>query len=283
MLLRVLHQTHYRYSQPVTRNQNEVRVQPASDDPQRVQFFLLRVLPSVRLRRYRDLRLNRVHHFDVAEPHDELLIEAQARVRTQSQYPDNVAPTGTTFADLEDTIPDAYHDFLLGSRYVSLEPEFWRLAIDIRDDRTDVFATAQAIMAHLHTHWRYEPNATGVHTTARDLLVDKRGVCQDFAHVMTALCRCLQIPTRYVSGYLFNGNDAHLRGAQASHAWCEIWLPGRGWYGLDPTNNQFADDRYIKIATGRDYADAAPVTGTFRSAPGTASTLRVHVEVSRED
>lgn len=282
MLLRILHQTQYRYSRPVSRNVNELRLHPASGDPQRIQFCVLKVLPAARLRTYRDLRMNRVHFFEIHEPHEALLIELQARVRTQTQYPEGRLPLGTSFDDLGEAVPDAYREFLLGSRYVSIDPDFWRLAIDIREDRTDVFETARAIMSHIHTHWRYEPQSTVVNTHALEVLKSRRGVCQDFSHLMLSLCRTLGIPARYVSGYLFNGNDAHLRGAQASHAWCEVWLPGLGWYGLDPTNNQIADERYVKIATGRDYHDAAPVTGTFFALPDTLTTLSVHVEVVRE-
>ncbi len=282
MLLRILHQTHYRYSAPVSHNQNEVRLQPISDDPQRVQFYLLKILPAVRLRHSRDLRLNRVHRFEIVEPHTSLLVESHARVRTQTQYPDGERPLGTRFEQLN-PIPDEYREFLLESRYVSLDPEFWRLALDIRDEKTDVFATAEAIMGHIYKYWKYEPLSTVVNTHAREVLEGKRGVCQDFTHLMLALLRSLKIPARYVSGYLYNGPDAHLLGAQASHAWCEIWLPGRGWYGLDPTNNQLADERYVKIAIGRDYADAAPITGTFNAFPETQSNLTVHVEVVRED
>ena len=84
---------------------------------------------------------------------------------------------------------------------------------------------------------------------------------------MIALCRAVGIPARYVSGYLYNGPSSHLRGAQASHAWCEVFIPGLGWYGLDPTNNTRAELNHLKIATGRDYADAAPVTGRFTGTP----------------
>jgi transglutaminase-like putative cysteine protease len=96
---------------------------------------------------------------------------------------------------------------------------------------------------------------------------------------MLAMCRALKIPALYVSGYLYNGPRDRLRGAQASHAWCEVFVPGVGWRGLDPTNDQLADERYVKLAVGRDYADVAPVRGSYR---GTADQrLEVEVEVRR--
>jgi transglutaminase-like putative cysteine protease len=90
------------------------------------------------------------------------------------------------------------------------------------------------------------------------------GVCQDFAHAMVALCRCLGIPCRYVSGYFFDATRNHsLRGSEASHAWTEVYIPGHGWIGLDPTNNKVVDETYVAVAVGRDYRDVTPVAGTY--------------------
>jgi transglutaminase-like putative cysteine protease len=110
-----------------------------------------------------------------------------------------------------------------------------------------------------------------------EVLKNRRGVCQDFAHVMIGICRALKIPTRYVSGYLYNGPADQLRGAQASHAWVEIFLPELGWRGLDPTNAQQPDERYVKIAAGRDYADVSPLRGTFRGPPQRKMAVEVLV------
>jgi transglutaminase-like putative cysteine protease len=113
------------------------------------------------------------------------------------------------------------------------------------------------------------------------VLAERRGVCQDFAHAMIGMLRAIGIPALYVSGYLYNGPRDQLLGAQASHAWCEIFLPGLGWRGLDPTNNQPADERYIKIAVGRDYADVPPLRGHYK---GTLDRkLDVEVLVERLD
>ncbi len=93
-------------------------------------------------------------------------------------------------------------------------------------------------MRFVHSEFRYDTGSTHVHTTMKEALELRQGVCQDFAHVLLGLCRAVKIPARYVSGYLYNGPAEHLKGAQASHAWVEIYLPGLGWVGLDPTNNQ---------------------------------------------
>ena len=141
----------------------------------------------------------------------------------------------------------------------------------------DVWFAAQTIMRFIYDNFDYTPDATTVSTVMTEVLAHRRGVCQDFAHVMLGMCRSLKIPARYVSGYLYNGPDGHLLGSQASHAWCEVFLPGLGWRALDPTNNQFADERYVKVAVGRDYGDIVPVKGTYK---GTRSkTMKVSVQV----
>ena len=98
-------------------------------------------------------------------------------------------------------------------------------------------------MHHIFKYWAYAPNTTSVTTHTNEVLESKQGVCQDFAHLMIGICRSLGMPARYVSGYLYNGPDSHLRGAQASHAWVEVHVPGKGWFGLDPTNDTLADER----------------------------------------
>jgi transglutaminase-like putative cysteine protease len=279
MQLRVLHRTRYLYRSPVTDSFNEVRLRPASDDPKRLLFYLLKVHPPHRLRHRRDAFHNYVQWFEMPSAHSELVIEATSNICTTSQYDDG-KPLGISFDAIamgEHT--DMVRPFLTSSRYITVNQAIWRLAVDALPDRTGIFETAEAIMAFINQGWTYAPNTTSATTHMEQVLVDRRGVCQDFAHLMIGMCRSIGIPARYVSGYLYNGPRGILRGAQASHAWCEIWLPGRGWYGLDPTNNTLADERYIKIATGRDYDDAAPIRGSFNGPPGVTERLEVTVEV----
>lgn len=280
MRFRVFHRTRYVYRAPVRDSYNELRLRPVTDDKSRLEFFLLNVNPPSRLRHFRDNWLNYVHYFDVPEPHDDLTIEAQSTINTTNPYADG-RPTAVKFATLKTCLDDMVVPFLGGSRYVDISPEVWRLGIDIRDQCDDVFEAAEAVMHHIYNNWAYAPNTTSVTTHMNEVLASKRGVCQDFAHIMIGICRSLGIPARYVSGYLYNGSDTHLRGAQASHAWVEVHLPGRGWFGLDPTNDTLADERHIKIATGRDYNDAAPITGHFDGPPGATTALQVELEVRR--
>lgn len=282
MFLRIHHLTHFKYRAPVSGSSNELRLHPVSSAPSRLPFFLLTIQPPTRLRHFRDNFLNHVHWFELPEAHTELRIEATSQVHTTSPYADGM-PVPVDFSMLGvDSIDDELHPFLGSSPFLTLDPELWRLAIDIRDGRTEIFATATEIMDYLHGTWKYDASATHVGTTANEAIRARAGVCQDFAHAMVALCRSLGIPARYVSGYLYDGAGG-LRGAQASHAWCEVHLPGQGWFGLDPTNRCLADDRHVKIATGRDYADAAPIRGTLTGPANATREMSVEVEVERLD
>lgn len=135
------------------------------------------------------------------------------------------------------------------------------------------------ISARIFWDFIYDPQATDVHTTVEETLQLKRGVCQDFAHLMIAMCRAKGIPARYVSGYHFIGDlqGGHADYEQASHAWVEAYIPNKGWVGYDPTNNGMVNWRYVKIGHGRDYRDIVPVKGVYTGLA--AQTLMVEVDV----
>jgi len=268
----IIHRTQYAYAAPVRDSFNEARLQPFSDDWQTVEHFLLKVLPAARLRHHRDFFSNVVHHFEIPEPHSSLLVESQLGVTTRPRPGLNEQETPWPLARIGEAARESrVFDFLQESRFVELSPAVWRLALDTTLSVTDTWQAARAIMAWVHTQLKYEPSSTTVHTHMRDVLADKRGVCQDFAHVMIGLCRTLKIPALYVSGYLATET------ANATHAWVEILIPGVGWCALDPTHNRPADETYIKIAVGRDYADVPPVTGNYKGTTNRTMSVQVNI------
>jgi transglutaminase-like putative cysteine protease len=276
--LQVVHRTSYAYAAPVKQSFNELRLQPIGDGGQVCHSFLLKILPAARLSHYIDFFFNCVHFFEIAEPHQELAIESNAEVTTSA----NLLPEDAKTAPLS-RLPECgqmerCYDFLQPSAFVSLSPEVWRLALDATEGQSDVWQSAVAIMRFIHANFTYMPQATTVNTHMLEVIAERRGVCQDFTHVMLGLCRTIKIPARYVSGYLYNSPNGHLLGAQASHAWCEVYLPDIGWRPLDPTNNEQPDERYIRVAVGRDYADITPVKGHYRGTPN--KTMKVEVAVT---
>jgi transglutaminase-like putative cysteine protease len=276
MKLQILHRTRFKYENSVRESFNEARLQPVSTGNQVCRSFLLRILPTAKLSHYLDFYLNYVHLFEITEAHTELSVEATSVVTTDD-HP--VLAAAATPAPLDQIAECARmercYDFLQTSTYVEVDADLWRLALDATEGQTDAWQAAQAIMRHIFHGFKYQPLSTHVHTHMREVLKARSGVCQDFAHVMLGLCRALKIPARYVSGYLYNGPADQLKGAQASHAWVEVYVPGHGWCGLDPTNNRQADGHYVKVAVGRDYADVSPLKGTYR---GTAKR-QMHVDV----
>jgi transglutaminase-like putative cysteine protease len=265
MKLHVLHRTRFLYGAPARDSFNEARLQPVTTDGQVCHNFLLKVLPAARLSHYLDFYFNYVHLFEITEPHAELVVEANSTVTTADRpalaagaEPAPLSGIGTCARE------ERCYDFLQTSTYVESGPELWRLALDATDGQADAWQAAQAIMRFIFSEFRYQPASTHVHTHMREVLKARTGVCQDFAHVMLGLCRALKMPARYVSGYLYNGPADQLKGAQASHAWVEVYMPGHGWCGLDPTNNRQPDGHYVKVAVGRDYADVSPLKGTYR-------------------
>lgn len=269
----ILHRTEYKYAAPVRDSFNEARLQPFSDEWQTVDHFLLKVLPAARLRHHHDFYSNVVHHFEISELHSSLLVESQLQVTLKPRPQLALDATPFPLNRIGEAARETrVFDFLQESRFVELSPEFWRMAIDATQGVTDTWQAAQSLMRSVYGGFKYEPNSTGVHTHARDVLREKRGVCQDFAHVMLSLCRALKIPALYVSGYLATEI------ASATHAWVEVLIPGVGWQPLDPTHNCQPGETYVKIAVGRDYADVAPVTGQYKGTTDRQMQVRVSIK-----
>ncbi len=281
MRLQIVHRTEYLYSAPVSENFNEVRMQPVSDEFQECHGFQLSTTPQAPVRRYHDFHLNLVDHFYVAELHTRLVIEGRSTVSTSDSRRDLGGANFPLSRIGECLRLERCYDFLQISEYVPLDVDVWKLGRDAVEGVTDAWEAAKAMMGFIHRNFVYDATATTVHSRVADVLLGRRGVCQDFAHVLIGMCRSMKIPARYVSGYLYVAPSENLRGDLASHAWVEVFLPGFGWLPLDPTNNRPADHHHVKVAVGRDYADAAPIRGNFK---GRASqTMNVQLQITRLD
>lgn len=281
MLLHVFHRTTFVYAGQARDSFNEVRLHPLSDRSQVCRRFELRIDPSGPTREYTDFYGNLVHYFDVSAAHGRLTVEAESEIETVPAADRPPVPT-VSAAELE-ACPERelVAEFQSDSRYVPLGVDLWREAQDaLAGGREDVWTDVRRLGRHVHRTFAYRPLATGVGTRADDALRLRAGVCQDFAHVTLGLCRSASIPARYVSGYFL---DLQRRPGEneASHAWIEAFVPGGGWAGYDPTHDRPADERYVKVAVGRDYADIPPVSGTYRGAP--TQELKILVRVRADE
>lgn len=277
MLLDILHRTTFRYAGKAHESVNETRLRPMDDDTQRCQEFNLRISPSAVPREFDDFYGNAVHYFEVIDAHSRLIVEATSRVETTPMDGRPSVPSVSHLGLEESDEREMLAEFYGESEYVPLGAELQKEAeVALAGGRTDVWGDVRRLASHIHRTITYRPRATGVDTLATDVLEIRMGVCQDFAHVHLGLCRSLGIPARYVSGYFFN-NALRPREVEASHAWTEAWVPGFGWASFDPTHDRIADDRYVRLAVGRDYADIRPLNGTYRGAP--TRSMKVDVTV----
>jgi len=273
MILKVEHSTIFEYEEPIYETATEVRLHPASSvNSQRCASFSLQVNPPAPIFEYTDFYGNKVHHFNLLQSHKRVEIVATSVVET-------VASPVVGRVD-EDEI--YLLDFSAESRYVHFDPSIHSLAEQFKDIE-DPCQQAMEICRLINSSFRYEPGVTDVHSTSAVVMALGRGVCQDFAHIMLAVCRVLGVPARYVSGYLYGGGSTPDGHDEASHAWCEVYCGGeQGWTGFDPTHKTLTvNDRYIKIGTGRDYGDVPPVRGTYKGT--SAEKLSVAVRVSSLD
>jgi transglutaminase-like putative cysteine protease len=268
----IFHSTRFDYLSAVRDSVNNVCLQPMPIPEQTVESFVLRVLPKSQLTHSHDLFSNRITRFEISEPHSSLLIEAQSRVSTHPPAPLPDAERLCSFAQIQavENI-ECWFDFLQTSRFVEISPEAWKLAVDATHGLDDAWLAALALMEFVFGFLKYEPYSTHVHTPMAEVMVGRRGVCQDFAHLLIGLCRALKIPARYVSGYLATEK------ASATHAWVEVFIPGQGWRGLDPTHNRQIGATYVKIGHGRDYADVPPVSGNYHGTRARKMTVAVKI------
>jgi transglutaminase-like putative cysteine protease len=282
---RVVHSTEFTYDAVVSDSYNEVRLRPMQDDQQSCLSFRLTTDPESTPASHIDYFGNFVHRFNVPGEHRRLVIEADALVLVQPapEYPQD----GARLSDLasHEGEFDQFYDYLLSTGYVPLDESIIGLRSSIQAASGDSCAAiAHAAMDAVHRTFRYEKGATHVHSSLADTLRSGAGVCQDFAHILLAILRSEGLPARYVSGYLVpkpvdDGGTAieQIAGGYASHAWVEVYLPGAGWRGLDPTNGSPVGMQHVRVAYGRDYGDVAPVRGVYRGAAGQQLSVDVLV------
>jgi transglutaminase-like putative cysteine protease len=280
----VYHLTHFRYDAPVSESVMEVRMQPRTESVQRCLRFELATTPRSRVFAYQDPEGNVVHHFDVPARHRELTVVAESVVEFVSDIaiPERGDPAMWAILDEEGT-RERFFEFLEPSHFAKPTESLLAFGRELGLSRdVDPLSLVRRLKHQLYDAFEYAPQSTHVDSPIDDALAVRRGVCQDFAHVMIALVRGLGIPCRYVSGYLFHNHQGDERSVDgASHAWVEAWLPPLGWVGIDPTNRTLAMDRHIRVAIGRDYHDVPPTRGAFKG--NARGELGVAVRVQTTD
>lgn len=275
------HVTKYTYPEPVRDSANQVMLYPIKDANQEVQNQRLTITGEPFVEQYRDYYGNEAGSFMNIAPHTELKIDSRIAVITKLiELPADDKPIEQQWEHLNQVrwvVP--FIDFLKQENFAAL-PEVRQIADAGFYKSVSVYVAAQQLTQYVYDNFEYIKGVTTVETTLDEIWKLRAGVCQDFAHMLLVMLRLLNIPARYVSGYVC-AKENNMRGDGATHAWVEAYIPFYGWLGLDPTNNCLVNDRHVRLAIGRNFSDCSPVKGTYK---GTAKqTLEVGVSVSYED
>ncbi|MFN7995838.1 MAG: transglutaminase family protein [Bryobacteraceae bacterium] len=281
----LFHVTDFTYDGPVSESYNEVRLRPRQDEWQTCLSFRLTTDPAAKSSSHVDAYGNSVHRFNVLQEHRHLRITAESVVLVQEPppLPDDGIPLAELAGHAEAL--EEFWDLLHPTVYVPHLSTVRELSHDAeRESGGSVAGFVRAAAALVHGRFKYEKGATHVQSSIEDVLQTGAGVCQDFAHLFLGMARMRGLPARYVSGYLMpkstaepGASPAEVIGGQASHAWVEVYLPGEGWFGMDPTMGQPVDLRHVRVAYGRDYGDVAPVRGIYKGHAGQRLSVDVRV------
>jgi transglutaminase-like putative cysteine protease len=279
-IFKIVHITKYQYNWPIKESINEIRLFPHNFENQDVLQYELLITNNPDVEISKDYYGNRVGNFNNLEAHSEMTIESRMSVRVNHSLKIPEIDL-TTVADLE--IEKQKSVLLLRLSYPeTIQKQNKINSILKKIDCTDkpVIEIARRCNQYIYENFTYTKGITNIETTVDEILAMKKGVCQDFAHVLLQLLRTVGIPSRYVSGYICP-NESGLRGEGATHAWVEIYTPTQGWLGLDPTNNIWTMDNHIRLSVGKNFYDCTPVKGTFKGLA--RQTLSVSVSVGYED
>jgi transglutaminase-like putative cysteine protease len=231
---------------------------------------------------YLDHDGNTVHHFNVPGRHSHLALTAEALVdcTPPPAVPDRLDPGAWERIDAR-AASGEFWELIAPSQFAKKTDALFEFARSIGLTRgDDPLATLRRLMTEMYERFEYSPRSTRVDSEIDEALFARRGVCQDFSHIFIALARHLGVPTRYVSGYLFNDTLTANRSSDgATHAWAEALMPDVGWVGFDPTNNLIAGEGHIRVALGRDYADVPPTRGVYKGLSAVRSELAVAVRI----
>ncbi|MCP3761750.1 transglutaminase family protein [Domibacillus sp. A3M-37] len=284
MKYEIVHTNTFHYENDVDQSMNHIRLKPSMDECQRLLSYQIDVTPASMTKESFDLWGNTVESFLVPEKHNSLEVKTTSIVSIQrAPFIQRIEYSSEMKSIFHSKLfTEHYLPFLRDNVYTYLSQEQIDEVIQAIGDIENPVQFSIELMSYLHSVFTYNTESTTVNTNAQEAFSLKKGVCQDYTHVMLGVLRKKGIPARYVSGYLYVGDNSGFIGDSASHAWVEVMVPGIGWIGLDPTNNVEALENHIRIGTGRDYMDVSPLQGTYRGGHG-QHTLDVKVSVKKLD
>lgn len=267
MLLSITHTTDLLYTDYISESVMELRMAPRQEQYQRRLSFSLDIGPATGVKSYFDWLGNTIHAFSINALHKQIqiiatsIVETDPRTNRLESFPD----TWIRNANFDYSLCD----FLLFGGAVVDTPQLRDLAQNVfesvsgRGASVKLGALVNALLRLIDEQFTYQKGITNAASPITEILEHKRGVCQDFTHLMIGMARSLGIPARYVSGYI-HPDRQRLRGYTQTHAWVEIYFPSIGWIGVDPTNNCVVGENFVKVAIGRDFHDVTPNKGIYK-------------------
>lgn len=291
MKYRIIHRTEYEYSDLANVCHNIAHISPRLDTRQICTSHFLSVVPQPAiLDEMTDHFGNRLYYFSIEKPHRNMVVTSTSVVevtKINCNHETSQAKWNMYSTDLE-KLPAHVQmnavEFMMESPMIPHLPELAEYAKPSLECFPDIKSAAGDLMKRIFEDFKYDPSFTTLATPLRDVIQHKRGVCQDFAHLAIGCLRSCGLSARYVSGYLETiapQGKEKLVGADASHAWLSVFTPDTGWIDLDPTNNQYTDQRYITLGWGRDYSDVPPLKGVIFGGGTPKMTVAVDVEPLR--
>ena len=286
---RITHTTRYRYGEPVTLCHNEARLTPCDDGRQKRLRSVFTIEPSPKVfRERRDYFGNMVSYFDIEVPHDALTVSVLSEVvthRAPGQLSLGMDLPWETVRDrlragMEEELRSVVHFALASPLVRDVGPAVKAYADESFAPGRGILDSTLDLTRRIHRDFAYDPTATTASTPLTRVWEQRRGVCQDFAHLAIAMLRSIGLGAGYVSGYLETlppPGQPKLVGADASHAWFSLHVPEIGWVEFDPTNDQMPTEQYVVIARGRDYSDVPPLKGVIYG--GGQHSIQVSVDV----
>jgi len=279
----VKHTTRFSYNQPVQHSRHCVHLRPIDDVYQRVVSHRLQIVPAATIIEFEDVFGNWASRFEISQPYTQLTLTAESTIAVS-----DVDPFAFTHVPIRPSFPLVWMPWEHMMLFPYLAPvelpetqlrELYDYAMSfVALNNHDLMETLFAINLTLFRQYKYVPGSTGLETTPYEVFTSKKGVCQDFANLFICMARLLGIPARYVCGYIYTGNTGAAQAqSDASHAWLQLYIPGVGWKGFDPTNGVLASTNHIRVAYGRHYRDATPTAGTLYSSARETMTIDVQV------
>lgn len=280
----ILHRTSYQYADPVIQSNHLLHLSPRAVDHQETLRHNLIIEPAPAWRSDRiDYFGNPMTLISLEDEHKQLSVNALSEIVVKEVAPPDFQATSPWHRVASDrvTLGAGLAQYTCPSPLIKVSPPLSEFTAEIFDSPDlPVLEGARRVMERIYTDFRFDDQTTDVTTPLEQVLEQRSGVCQDFAHLMIAALRLLGLPARYVSGYILTHppeGQAKLEGSDASHAWVSVWAPETGWVDFDPTNNLVNSPEHIVIAYGRDFDDVSPIGGVLLG--GGKHTVSVAVDV----